>query len=87
MKIRIKFKPEQKLPLYLFLPNGLFLNSVTAIFMTKAFADVGIEITPAQARLLVKSLKRTLHSCKRKFSGLQLMEAQSHTGEGIQIRL
>lgn len=87
MKIRINFKPEQKLPLYLLLPNGLFLNPVTAMLLPKALADEGIEITPAQAHFLVKSLKRTLRDCKRRFPGLQLVEAESHTGEGVKIRL
>lgn len=87
MRVKIKYKPNQKIPLYILIPNGLFLNPITALFLPKAVADSGIELTPAQARLLVKSLKCTIRECKRKFPGLQLVEAESSSGESVKIKL
>lgn len=87
MRIKIKYKSDQTIPLYLLVPNGLLLNPITALFLPKAVADSDIEITPMQARLLVKSLKHTLRECKRRFPGLQIVDVQSSSGESVTIKL
>lgn len=65
------------------MPLTILLNDLTALFLPKVMAHGGVTMTKKQARKLVRATRK----CLRRHRGLTLVEAESATGDWVEIKL
>lgn len=78
----IKVRSEE-IKLWIPVPLGLVFNNLTAAFLPKIMAQNGMTITQTQARKLMRGLRK----CRRRHRGLTLVEAQTSSGQSVEIKL
>ena len=65
------------------IPLTILFSDLTALFLPKMMEQSGVTMTRKQARKLVRATRK----CLRRHRGLTLVEAESATGDWIEIKL
>ena len=74
---------SDEIKLWIPIPLGLVFNDLTAAFLPKIMEQNGMSITPKQARKLIRGIRK----CQRRHRGLTLVEAETASGQSVEIKL
>ena len=80
MKITVR---SGNIKLWLPIPLTILFNHLTALFLPKVMEQGGVTMTNRQARKLMRATRK----CLRRNRGLTLVEAESATGDWVEIKL
>ena len=81
--MRIVVKAGENANIRLWVPTGLVLNRVTALFIPAILEKQGITVTAGQAAAFVRAIKDS----RRRFKDWVLVEVKSVNGEEVCIKL
>lgn len=81
--MRIIVNDNKGTNLHITIPSGLFLNRLSARFMSSKMGKYGVSMTRKQMLALIKEINRF----KRHHKGWKLVEVQSADGEYVEITL